>query len=217
MRLLFCLLLASTASSQESREESLSHPGEYPSPPSEYPSLPPNDSLDRHLARIAIARAEEAVSATDFWHRCIPRVQVGATFGAHGVLFPDLAGGYLIPKDSYRMTIALSPFELLDESRHTQALLQLDEARTRHSLLIRKQSEARLLLLRKLAGLTQELALARERMELTKLLLEYYELLFKQGKAEFHTLTRTRLEAVRMKSGLLELERQVREIGSLVQ
>jgi hypothetical protein len=172
------------------------------------------DSLSRYLALIEITRAEAAVSASDFWHRLIPRVQVSASLGAREVLFPDPAGGYLFPRDSYRVTVSIAPAEIFDASRHTLALLHLEEARTRYDLLLGKQSEDRLARVRKRLALTHDLALAQEQMDLARLLLEYYELLFKQGKTEFHILTRARLDAVKSKAGVLELERRVREAGA---
>lgn len=176
----------------------------------------PQDSLIRKLAIIEIARAEEAVSATGFWHRLTPKIQLGASLGASEFLFPDPAGGYFFPRDSYRISFSIAPLEIFDGSAHALALLQRAEARTRYALLLGKQSQARLALARKRIALTQDLALAREQMDLSRLLLEYYELLFRQGKAEFHTLTRSRLEAVKARSGYLDLERRVRELGSLI-
>lgn len=218
MKLLVPLLLSIAARvlAQEDPEYPAGLPREDYSPSPALTEFVPQDSLLRHLALIDVARAETAVSASDFWHRLIPRVQLGATLGTREVLFPDPAGGYLLPRDSYRISLSIAPAEIFDASKHALALLQLEEARTRYALLLGRQSRARLAVMRKWIALTQDLALAREQMELTRLLLEYFELLFKQGKTDFHTLTRSRLEAVKMRVGFLDLERKVREIGSTV-
>jgi hypothetical protein len=110
--------------------------------------------------------------------------------------------------------MSIAPAEILDASGHTLALLRLAEARTRYAILLGKQSEDHLVRVRKRLALTRDLALAQEQMDLARLLLEYYELLFKQGKTEFHTLTRARLDAVKTRAGVLELERRVREAAS---
>jgi hypothetical protein len=177
--------------------------------------IPPQDSLLRQLAHIEIRRAETEAESSDFWHRLIPRVELSATIGERDLLFPDPSGGYILPRDSYRISLSFAPMDLFDGSKHALALLRLEEARTRYALLLRNQAQVHLALERKRIGIAQDLALAREQADLTKLLLEYYELLFKQGKAEFHTVTRSRLEAVRMRGNLLDLERRSRELGFL--
>lgn len=208
------LIFSALAPAQEELESPAEAPrDERAAMPALSPS-PSQDSLARHIALLAVARAEEAVTASDLWHRLIPRVQLSASLGARDILFPDASGGFLLPRDSYRVTVSIAPAEILDGTRHALALLQLSEARARYAILLGRQSDARLARMRKCLALTHDLALAREQVDLSRLLLEYYELLFKQGKADFHTLTRARLDAVKMRAGFLELERRVREAGS---
>ncbi|HEX9006946.1 MAG TPA: hypothetical protein VF889_06605, partial [Bacteroidota bacterium] len=93
-------------------------------------SSPVRDSLERALAVLALTRAEELVAATAFWRKLIPRIQVGASAGIREVVFHDITGALMLPKDSYRLSATLPLDELFDGSRHALALLERDQART---------------------------------------------------------------------------------------
>ena len=213
LRILCILASFQVAFTQEDTLE-LSIPTE--APITETHSVPAQDSLLRQIALIDIARGEVAAASTDFWHRLIPRVLLSGSLGGRDLLFPDPAGGVVLPRDSYRISISFAPLELFDDAKHSLALLQLEEARTRHALLLKTQARARITVERKRLGLTRELGLAREEADLAKLLLEYHELMFKQGKDDFPALTRSRLSAVRARANLLELERRIRELDAAI-
>jgi hypothetical protein len=79
------------------------------------------DSMALSLLEIDIGKAEEKVTSTRFWRRLIPQVHLSASFGIRDLVFVDPASfiPYLIPHDSYRLTISLSLNELFFSSQHT--------------------------------------------------------------------------------------------------
>ena len=103
------------------------------------------DSLDRRRLQIEIAKAEVRVTETSFWPRIIPQVHISASFGMHDIMFvePTTFTTYILPRDAYRLTISLSLNDLFSSSRHTQAVLELEQLRTEESRQITKQLQSR--------------------------------------------------------------------------
>lgn len=168
------------------------------------------DSMALSLLEIDIGKAEEKVTSTRFWRRLIPQVHLSASFGIRDLVFVDPASfiPYLIPHDSYRLTISLSLNELFFSSQHAQALFDLDKLRTEYALRKNQLALSRQALDRQLSDLTEELQFLAEELLLIQDLLRFNELRFSQGKIEFDTLTRTRLELLALKEALQRLRQK---------
>lgn len=177
-----------------------------------FSSSPGLDSLYRHLALLEIAKARSLVESSGFWHRLIPRVSLGGSLGIRDLAFQDAGGALIIPKDSYRLTFELSLSALLDGSDRTRAELHLAETETRFSLLIRRQSLALLALERKRKELSEELTALREELSVRGSAVAYQELLFAQGRADFHALAGAKIELIRLRHTVAALEMKVHDL-----
>jgi hypothetical protein len=176
-------------------------------------SGPGLDSLQLALASLEISKAAEEVASTDFWHRLMPRISIDAGIGIRDVAFRDAGGVFVLPKDSYRLTLGLSISELIDGSAHSRAGLHLEETEVRYALLLRKQRAARLALVRKRAELLSELEALREEIPLRESDLACRELLFAQGHADFHALAGAKIDLLRLKCSSARLAAMVLAMG----
>jgi hypothetical protein len=211
------LLLAPCAGSQQEPAA----PGEQPlseSAETVAPEIPPLglDSLYRSLALIEIAKADEAVAASNFWQRLIPHVSVNGGIGMRDLAFTDGTGSLTLPKDSYRLTVALSLSDLFDGSACARAEIQRAEAETRFLILSRKQSLARLALLRKKDDVAGELAALREELAVRTSLGAFQELLFTQGRIDFRALSEVKIDLIRLKHSVAGLSFRLRDIDRLL-
>jgi hypothetical protein len=159
------------------------------------------DSLRLELARLEINRSAARVSSTGFWHRLIPKLQVGATFGVRELVFPDLAGALVLPKDSYRLSISYALADIVDGSQNEAAQFQYREAVLKYHLLEESLARARLSAVEELGLLQDELLIARS-------LLIFHTMEFEEGKGEYPALANARLEVMR-------LEKAIREKGCM--
>jgi hypothetical protein len=218
MRVLVAILLLFPchARCQSEHDESPEAPdpgsGEAGAPGSSaYPS-PGLDSLYRHLAFLEVAKAREAVTSTNFWHRLIPLVSLGGGIGMKDLAFPDAGGTLVLPKDTYRLTLGLSLSALLDGSTHAGAELRLAEMETRLSILVRRQFLSRLSLERKRNELSAELEALRDELAVRRDAVACQELLFAQGRADFHSLAGARIDLIRLKRAVARLEMSVHDL-----
>jgi hypothetical protein len=187
--------------------------GEAPGAPDvSFASSPGLDSLYRRVALIEIEKARSLVESSGFWHRLIPGVSLGGSLGLRGLAFQDAGGAVIIPKDSYRVTFELSLSALLDGSDHMRAELHLAETETRVGILIRRQSLALLALERKRKELSEELTALREELSVRGSAVAYQELLFSQGRADFHALAGARIELIRLRHSVAALEMKVHDL-----
>jgi|GEM_PF-6681564 len=170
------------------------------------------DSLNRSLALIEIAKADEALAASSFWHRLIPHVSVNGGIGMRDIVFTDGTGSLVLPKDSYRFTVALSLSDLFDGSARARAEIDRAEAETRYLLVVRKQSLARLALLRKKYDLAGELAALREELDLRTSLAAFQELLFTQGRIDYHAFSGAKIDLIRLKRSVAVFVSRLGEI-----
>jgi outer membrane protein TolC len=175
-----------------------------------------HDSLERALARIAIACAEVRVSETSLWRRAIPRIQVGAAAGVSEIVFRDPSGGLVIPRDSYRISATLSIQDLVDCSGHSLALLQLSRAKALYALLLETQAEARAAARRKCLRLDHELSVLRARLLAASAILEYTEILFSQGRAAYQSLQRSRLSVSVARNSIEQIEQERKELAGCI-
>lgn len=181
--------------------------------PDVFLSMPPGlDSLYRRLALLEILKARSLVASSDFWHRLIPRISLEGSIGVRDLAFPEAGGTVILPKDSYRLTFGLSLQSLFDGSEETRAELHLAETETRFSILVRRQYMVRVALERKKDELSAELSALREELSVRKSAVAYQELLFAQGRADFHAVAGARVELIRLKSAVARLEIRVREL-----
>jgi hypothetical protein len=187
--------------------------GEAPGAPDvSFSSSPGLDSLYRRIAVLEIAKAHTLIASSGFWHRLIPRVSLGGSIGLRDLAFPDAGGAVIIPKDSYRLTFELSLSALLDGSDEARAELHLAETETRFSILIRRQSLALLALERKKMEFSGELTALREELSVRGSAVAYQELLFAQGRADFHALAGARIELIRLRHAVAALEMKVKDL-----
>jgi hypothetical protein len=159
------------------------------------------DSLRLELARLEIDRAAARVSSTGLWHRLIPKLQVGATFGVRELVFPDLSGALILPKDSYRLSVSYALADLIDGTQNEAAEFQYREAILKYHLLEESLARARLSAVEELGLLQDELLIARA-LEI------FHTMEFEEGKGEYPALAKARLEVMR-------LEKAIREKGGI--
>lgn len=155
------------------------------------------DSLRLELARLEIDRAEARVSSTGLWHRLIPKLQVGATFGVRELVFPDLSGAIVLPKDSYRLTVSYSLADLIDGSQNETAEFQYREAVLKYSLLEESLARARL-------SAVEELGLLQDELLIARALVIFHTMEFEEGKGEYPALAKARLEVLRLEKAIRE-------------
>lgn len=175
-------------------------------------SSPGLDSLYRRLASLEVEKAREEVASSNFWHRLIPQVSMGGGVGIRDLAFQDAGGALLLPKDSYRLTIGISLSSLLEGSEHMRAEFRLAETETRYSILIRRQSLARLALERKKKEFSGELTALREELSVRGSAVACQELLFAQGRVEYHAVAGARIELIRLRHAVARLEISVYEL-----
>jgi len=156
--------------------------------------LAPLDSLDLAEALLEAERASIDASATSLIQRLIPRITLSASLGMGEVVLRDPSTDALLPRDSYRLTFSLGIDQLVRSHEHDRALVRLRSAeenlcRTRMQIAererVRRTDED--------AGL-EVLALLVSELELVRQLVTYNEMLFAEGKIEFDTLVRTKLQ-----------------------
>jgi outer membrane protein TolC len=161
------------------------------------------------LAIAELRKAEATAGETTFWRRLLPRIQLSATLGTRDLLFSE-SGTLVLPTDSYRMTISLSLSELLDGTPHDVALLNVEEARLKVGQARQKQ------LLDSLHGEANRLDLADQIKFLNQeegrlaMIVDYYEMLFAQGKVDRLPVERTRIELDRARNECTKAVRQSR-------
>lgn len=175
-------------------------------------SSPGLDSLSRRLASLEVEKAREEVVSSNFWHRLIPQVSMGGGVGIRDLAFQDAGGALLLPKDSYRLTVGISLSTLLDGSEHVRAELRLAETETRYSILICRQSLARLALERKKNELSAELTALWDELSVRASAAAYQELLFAQGRADYRALAGARIDLIRLKHAVARIEISVHEL-----
>jgi outer membrane protein TolC len=164
------------------------------------------DSAEIRLAEIRVAEAAVALEESSWWRRCLPRVNLSASFGMSEVLFPDPGVPSILPRDTYRLTLALPIHELLDFSRERQARLKLEESRLRLAELRMSHAVEKSSADRRSAAALAELILLREEEELVRRLVRYYEVQFEQGEVRFDTLLRARLQLLNTRARILRCE-----------
>ena len=171
------------------------------------------DSLKLHLLDIDIARAELAVSETNIWHRLIPEVRISANLGVQQLAFidPTTFTPYILPKDSYRLTLSLSLSNIFNMTEHDNAILSLESLKAQYLLLQTQQRLDRQLQELKLASLATERHLVEQELLLTNEILQYTRLLFDQGKTDFDNLQKAKLQVLHVQKSLNAIDGQLNE------
>lgn len=176
------------------------------------------DSLELHLLDIEIEKAQERLKETKFWKRLIPQVHISASLGLRDVVFidPTTFTPYIIPRDAYRLTISLSLTGIFDFSKQSLAQLELERLSTERSLRLLKLAESRKILEQQLSALQQNLVIAQEAIRIIEDLVRFNQLRFEQGKIEFDTLMRTKLELLNAQKAILRIQHQQSELQSKI-
>jgi outer membrane protein TolC len=166
--------------------------------------------LDLRLLELDIRKAQVEANQSDFWHRLIPRVSLSASLGVRDIFFIDPATSlpYVLPRDAYRVTLSLSLSEILDDSKHVLAELQMKQLQTRFARLKDRQHTARELLREKLLALDEETRITREQIRMSEDILRFRQLLFEQGKLHYDVLIRSKLDLLNAKRSLNRLSLQ---------
>jgi hypothetical protein len=174
------------------------------------------DSLELRLLDIEIEKAQARVSETSLWKRLIPEIHVSGSFGIHDVVFvdPTTFTPFILPRDAYRLTISLSLSGIFDFSKHSLAQLELERLSTERSLRLLSLAESRKILEQQLSALQQNLVIAQEEIRIIEDLVRFNQLRFEQGKIEFDTLMRTKLELLNARKAILRIQYQQSELQS---
>jgi len=171
------------------------------------------DSLEILRLELEVHRAELAVASTEFWHRLIPRINVGASFALRGVTFVEAAdpNPLVMPSDVYRLTASLSLSDLITSDDHERAHLVNEQAHLELSLAKTKQVLDRQIEEERARRLRSELSLMEEVLRLSERLLRYYALLFDQGKTSFDVYLRSELQTIEARRNVLRLRSELGE------
>ena len=169
------------------------------------------DSLELQRLELELRRAELTVAATDFWHRLIPRITLGASFGVQGVTFIEATdpAPFVMPTDVYRLTVSLSVSDLIRPYEHERAHLVKEQAHLELSLAETKQLMQRQILEERSRRLRAELSLMEEVLRLSERLLRYYGLLFDQGKTSYDACVRAELQAIEARQNVMRLRAEL--------
>jgi outer membrane protein TolC len=165
------------------------------------------DSAEIRLAEVRVAEAAIALDESSWWRRCLPRVNLSASFGMSEVLFLDPAAPSILPRDTYRLTLSLPIHELLDFNRERQARLKLEESRLLLAQIRLRKAADQMQSEDRTSATKAELTLLREEDELVRRLVRYYEVQFEQGEIRFDTLLRARLQLLNTRMRILRCER----------
>lgn len=174
------------------------------------------DSLEIRRLELEVQRADLAVSNTDFWHRLIPSMSVGASFAVRGVTFVEATepNPFVIPSDLYRLTVSLSISDLINSYDHERARLVKEQAHLELSLAQTQQIIDRQVALERARRIRSELSLMEEVLRLSERLLRFYALLFDQGKTSFDVYLRCELQTIEARQNVLRLRSELGE-GSI--
>ena len=173
------------------------------------------DSLEIRRLELDVRRAELTLKSTDIWHRLIPRVSVGASFGLRGVTFVEAAeaNSFVMPTDAYRLTASLCLSDLIISDDHERARLMNEQAQLEVSLEKTKQLVEQQMLEERARRLRSELCLVEEMLRLSERLLRYTRILFDQGKTSFDVYLRCELQTIEARQNVLRLRSELGEIS----
>ncbi len=172
------------------------------------------DSLEMASHVVDLRMTEVEVSKTDLLHRLIPRVTFSASFGMHDLLFSEVPVAFVIPKDSYRLTVSFSLDELMNTSRHESALLAREkQALEVITVALRQKSENNQRKSRAKA-LKEQLALLLEELKLHEKIVGFNQMLFEQGGVKFDVLARSKLQVIAAKQRLGRVLLEIAELSA---
>jgi outer membrane protein TolC len=162
-------------------------------------------------AEIAIAQLR--VEATRFWRRILPSVHFTASLGMRDAIIYDPMT-VLLPRDSYRLTLSIPLHEMLRSEEHDEATIRLRRLREEREEACRacariQDEHDRGETLRR-----DELRLMRGELRVLEEILQYHELLYREGKTTFDLLARSRLQVLQTERQILHLQRPTREGSS---
>jgi Outer membrane efflux protein len=171
------------------------------------------DSLELQRLQLELRKAELALDGTDFWHRLIPRVSLGASFGIRGITFVETRDPepVVVPTALYRLTVSLSLSDLVSRFEHERAHLMREQAVCELSLAQTRQLMNRQIADERRRRLRAELSLMEEMLRLSERLHRYYGLLFDQGKTSFDVRVRAEQQAIEARQKVLRLRAELGE------
>jgi hypothetical protein len=172
------------------------------------------DSLELAMLDIDIQKAKERVRETSFWKRIIPQVHISGSFGVRDVVFidPTTFTPYILPHDAYRLTISLSLNEAFNFSKHSLAEFELARLSTERAHRLQRQAQLRNSFEHQLIALQEQLAILQEEMSIVQELLRFNQMRFEQGKIEFDSLMRTKLELLNTQKAIQRIQHQKSEL-----
>ena len=171
------------------------------------------DSLDLKILEIRIQEARERVSQSSLVRRIIPRIHFTASFGVNEIFFIDplTADPYVLPHDAFRLTLSLPVTEIFDFSRQNLACLELARLELERRKAEIEQAHRGEALRGTLIRLEHGLEQLKQEELLKSRLVDYSELLFEQGKTDYDTLIRARLQLLSLKRSMLDLEQRIED------
>lgn len=156
------------------------------------------DSTDFKIMETEIRLAELEVRRTGFLNRIVPRIQFSAGMGINEIIFVDPGdfAPYLLPKDSYRLSVSISLNEILDFNSHERAGIRLAQLRLRHEQLKGKMSDLKSVRGERLAETDSLIRIASDELRLKEDLLNFKTISFRQGKVGYDELASSKLDRI---------------------
>jgi len=178
-----------------------------------------DDSLQLQHIGLRLNEAQLRVSETDFWHRLCPELRISASFGIKDLLFiePTGSGSFVLPRDSYRLTVNLSVNDILSSGKHARAELDVQSLQLQFNLLSRQLTQKRISREQQLAELQDHISSLRQELAMKEDVLTFDEMRFQQGKIGYDALIHSRLDVLHVKTSINSLERQMVSVHNQIQ
>jgi outer membrane protein TolC len=171
------------------------------------------DSLHLEILSLEIQKAQLQVEETNFWHRLLPQIQFSAGFSTKDIVFLDPTNAtYLLPKDSYRLSVSLSISDIFDGSKHENAKLNLTKLQLEYEQTKQRQAALRQHHQNELSTANDVQKNLEESLKLKEDILRFNELLFKQGKIEFDVLIKSKLDLLTTQNSIIQLKQQKHDL-----
>ncbi len=142
-----------------------------------------------------IGISETKVSETSFISRSIPKITIGANFGAHKIfLFDNQDFNLPYPySDGYYVLFSWNITNMLSFHKHKRALLELEKTKAAYSLEHDKLESTIRNYELKLAIFEKQISFIKEELESRKNIFELSEMKFNNGEIEFEDFIKSKL------------------------
>ncbi len=174
------------------------------------------DSVEMASQRVLLKMTDVEISRTDLLHRLLPRVTFSASFGMHDMLFSEIPVAYVIPRDSYRLTLSFSLDEIMNTSRHESALLAREKQGLELMNVVLRQKSEYIRRQYRAKALREQLSLLQEELKLHEKIVGFNQMMFEEGGVKFDALARAKLQVIGVKERIGRLVMEIEQGGSSV-